>query len=70
MPNYQKLYAYMAGEVDEALEMIANGYVREGYGKDRLVIAVGEKLKGALLKAEEMYVEAEEERSNGGPSSR
>lgn len=62
---YKTLYAYLVGEIDEALEMIANGYVREGYGKDQLVIDVGEKLKIALLKAEDMYVESNERSLDG-----
>jgi len=46
----------MVGEVDDALQMIANGYGREGYGKDQLVIDVGEKLKNALLEAEDEFI--------------
>lgn len=58
--TYGKLYSRLVGEVDDALQMIANGYGREGYGKDRLVIDVGGKLKSALLAAEEEFISVEE----------
>ena len=59
--DYRKLYAYLVGQVDDALQMIAYGYGREGYGKDQLVIDVGCKLKDSLERAEEMYMEMEEQ---------
>ena len=59
MENYQKLYAYLVGEVDGALQMIAKGYAEQA-DKERLLLTVGEKLKAALLAAEDMYIEQEE----------
>lgn len=58
--TYGKLYSRLVGEVDDALQMIANGYGREGYGKDQLVIDVGEKLKNALLEAEDEFISVRE----------
>ena len=63
--EYQKLYAYLVGQIDDALQMIANGYGREDYGKDQLIIDVGCKLKDALMQAEEMYVDMEEHGETG-----
>lgn len=60
---HEKMYAYLVGEVDDALEMIANNLVDGECGRDEL-IAVGHKLKNALLGAEEMYLEAEETEEN------
>lgn len=57
--DYQKLYAYLVGEVDGALQMIAKGYAEQA-DKERLLLTVGEKLKAALLAAEDMYIEQEE----------
>ena len=60
MPElHQKLYAYLVGEVDGALQMIAKGYAKQA-DKERLLLTVGEKLKAALLAAEDMYIEQEE----------
>lgn len=60
MPElHQKLYAYLVGEVDGALQMIAKGYAEQA-DKERLLLTVGEKLKAALLAAEDMYIEQEE----------
>ena len=57
--DYQKLYAYLVGEVDGALQMIAKGYAEQA-DKERLLLTVGEKLKAALLAAEDMYIEQED----------
>ena len=60
MPErHQKLYAYLVGEVDGALQMIAKGYAEQA-DKERLLLTVGEKLKAALLAAEDMYIEQED----------
>ena len=56
--NYQKLYAYLFGQIDDAIQMIAGDLVDGKTGRDELC-AVGEKLKNALLVAEDMYMDAE-----------
>ncbi len=58
--DYQKLYAYLVGQIDDTLQMIALQLQSAAPGYSELR-AVGEKLKGALLTAEEMYLDAEEE---------
>lgn len=40
---YQKLYAYLVGQVDESLQMIAGDLMSGDVGKKELV-AVGDKL--------------------------
>lgn len=57
---YSKMYASVVGDVDNVLSDIAELVMRENCGKEEL-IEVGMKLKAALLKAEDMYVESEEE---------
>ena len=52
--NYQKLYCYLVGQVDDALGMM--------HGKDMVAAApIREKLHNALLTAEDMYMDAEED---------
>lgn len=58
--NYQKLYAYLAGQVDDTLQMIAGELTGGKCDRDSLC-AVGESLKNALLTAEDMYLDAEDE---------
>lgn len=53
--NYQKMYAYLVGKTDETLQDIANALLRDNCGREELR-SIGEKLKAALLAAEEMYV--------------
>ena len=57
--NYQKLYAYLTGQIDQTLQQIAGDLISGEPGWKELN-AVGEKLKNALLTAEEMYLDAEE----------
>ena len=57
--NYQKLYAYLVGQIDDALQLIAAQLQSEAPGYCELY-AVGEKLKNALLTAEEMYLDEED----------
>ena len=59
MIDYKKLYTYLVGEVDDTLQRIAGDLVGGNPGWNELN-AVGERLKSALLTAEEMYLEAEE----------
>ena len=54
--NYQKLYSYLVGEIDKALQEIAGYAMNPSAGRDEL-FAVGNKLKNALLVAEDMYLD-------------
>ena len=60
MVNYQKLYAYLAGQIDDTLQMIAGEITKGDCGYSALN-AVGDKLKHALLAAEELYLDETEE---------
>ncbi len=53
--NYEKLYAYLVGQVDDSLQRIAAMLMAEECGRAELV-EIGEKLRAALLTAEEMYI--------------
>ncbi len=57
---YEKLYAYLVGQVDDTLEMIGAQITHQRWGYDEMV-AVVNKLQAALTTAEEMYLEAGEE---------
>ena len=57
--NYQKLYAYLVGQIDDTLQTIAGNLMENKTGREELV-AVGETLKNALLTAEEMYLDEPE----------
>ena len=52
--DYKKLYAYLMGEVDEALTLLDTGNLLH-------VPKVREMLQNALLTAEEMYLDATED---------
>ena len=54
--NYKKLYAYLVGQIDETLQQIAGELISGDPGWKELN-SVGEKLKNALLSAEEMCLE-------------
>lgn len=56
--DYQKLYAYLVGQVDDTLQIIAGNLVSGKTDRDALV-SVGEKLKAALLAAEDMVLDEE-----------
>lgn len=58
--EYKKLYAYLVGQVDDTLQMIA-GHLIDGNSENESLVAVGNKLKNALLTAEDMYLDAEED---------
>ena len=52
--DYQKLYAYLVGQIDDALELLEEG--------DSVAARpVRELLSSALLRAEEAYIDAAEE---------
>lgn len=57
--NYQKLYAYMVGQVDEAIDMIDLALGNPNCGAGDLAMLKG-KLIGALQNAEEMYLSEED----------
>ena len=59
MVDYKKLYTYLVGQIDDTLQLIAGDLVGGNPGWKELS-AVGEKLKNALLAAEEMYLDGEE----------
>ena len=58
MADYQKLYAYLVGQVDEVLQQIAEDLMQQK-ADWQAMNEVGEKLKKALLAAEEMYLNEE-----------
>ena len=57
---YHKLYAYLAGQIDDTLQIIAQNLVDGNPGWNEMN-AIGEKLKNALLTAEEQYMSESEE---------
>ena len=56
---HKKIYASIVGDVDNTIAYIAELLTHEACGKTELV-EVGKKLKDALLKAENMYIEGGE----------
>ena len=60
MVDYQKLYAFLVGEIDDTLQSICDKLLKGEHGFAELNEA-GEKLKAALLTAEEMYLDETEE---------
>ena len=53
-PDYQKLYSYLVGQVDDVLELMGD--------LDIMPLApIRKKLSDALLTAEEMYLKRTEE---------
>lgn len=56
--NYRKLYSYLVGQMDDTLQWIA-GELMSNSDNEPLV-KVGNKLKDALLTAEDMYLDMEE----------
>ena len=57
---HQKLYAYLVGQIDETLQLICDDLLNGKHGFAELN-EVGERLKKALLTAEEMYLDETEE---------
>jgi len=55
MLDYQKLYAYLVGQVDDAIEMMGNNIANGSCGYEEMAV-VAIKLKAALMAAEEMYL--------------
>ena len=61
MVDYQKLYAFLVGEIDDTIQAICSNLVNGQHGWHELN-AVGEKLRDALLKAEDMYLDDTEDK--------
>lgn len=57
---YKRMYAGIVGTVDNVLQEIG-GMLMENRCDREAVIKIGEKLKKALLEAEERYLDMEEE---------
>ena len=55
MVDYQKLYSYLVGQIDDTLQLICYDLLKGQHGRDELN-AIGTKLRDALLVAEEMYL--------------
>lgn len=60
MKDYQKLYAYLVGQIDDTIQIICQNLLAGKHGFDELN-AIGIKLHDALLATEEMYLNDEEE---------
>ena len=56
--NYRKLYSYLVAQIDDALQCIAGELMSNGDNEP--LVRVGDKLKDALLTAEDMYLDMEE----------
>lgn len=57
---YKKMYAKVVGEVDDAIQIIAQAILDQEYNIQKMT-EIGMKLKNALLAAEDMYLDAEED---------
>lgn len=55
--NYQKLYTYLVGQIDDALQFIAGELVSGSDRDNSALLTVGNQLKDALLTAEDMYID-------------
>ena len=55
MVDYEKLYSYLVGQIDDTLQLICYDLIKGQHGWEELN-EVGEKLRSALLNAEEMYL--------------
>ena len=58
--DYQKLYAYLVGQIDDTIQFICDKLLKGEHDFEELN-AVGEQLRNALLAAEEMYLDETEE---------
>ena len=59
--NYQKLYTYLVGQVDDALQFIAGALVSDSDRDNSALLTVGNQLKDALLTAEDMYIDSSDD---------
>ena len=53
--NYQKLYTFLVGEVDDVLQRIADDLISQKCDWHEMN-EIGNRLKNALLEAEERYL--------------
>ena len=53
--DYQKLYAFLVGEVDDVLQRIADDLIQQNCSWHE-VNELGNRLKAALLRAEKLYL--------------
>ena len=60
MVDYQKLYSYLVGQIDDTIQLICSDLMSGKHGFEELN-QVGEKLRSALMEAEEMYLKQSEE---------
>ena len=58
--NYPKLYSYLVAQIDDTLQQIA-AYAMKPTGISPELFEVGEKLRSALLSAEDMYLDDAED---------
>ena len=59
--NYQKLYTYLVGQVDDVLQFIAGKLVLDGECDNSALLTVGSRLKNALLTAEDLHIDEMDE---------
>ena len=57
---YKKMYATVVGEVDDTLQIICAAITNQEYTLEKMN-EIGEKLRNALLTAEDMYLDADED---------
>ena len=57
--RYDKLYSCLVGQIDDVLQLICYDLLKGQHGREELN-EVGEKLRDALLTAEEMYLDESE----------
>lgn len=60
MVDYQKLYAFLVGQVDDTIQLICENLMTDHHGWKEFN-AVGEKLRNALLAVEEIVLSDEED---------
>lgn len=60
--NYQKLYAYLVGEIDDTLQLIARDLTDERCTEQGFIriVEIGEKLRNALTTAEDTVLDSTE----------
>lgn len=60
MADYQKLYAYLVGQIDNTIQKICEDLINGRHGWNELN-AVGIQLREILYHTEDMYLEENEE---------
>ena len=59
--NYKKPYTYLVGQIDDVLQFMAGELVTNSSKDQRSLLLAGNRLKEALLTAEDMYLNQEDE---------